>query len=1106
MTPTTQLDRTGRAGRVLVSGLVAFSLVSPALAAAGSPNRLDLAGAWTVRLDPEDVGVKQQWFQQELPNRIKLPGSLQEQGLGREVSIDTQWTGDIVDRSWFTSPRYAKYRRPGNVKVPFWLQPQRHYVGAAWYQRTVTVPDHWAGKRMVLSLERCHWGTTVWVDGRRAGSADSLSAPHTYDLTHHMGPGAHRLTIRVDNRLIVDVGPNSHSVTDHTQSNWNGVVGRIELRATDRVWINDVQVYPDVAGRSAKVKITIGNATGGGGRGTLSVKAQSYNTDRSHNVAGKQVSLGFGTGASTTVELDYPLGDGVQLWDEFQPALYRMAVKLDAKRREVRHADEVAVTFGMRSIATKGTQFVLNGRPISLRGTLECCIFPLTGYPPPDAASWRRIIRVCKAHGLNHIRFHSWCPPEAAFAAADELGFYYHVECASWANQGASLGEGKPIDRWLYAEADRILRAYGNHPSFLLMAYGNEPAGPGRGAKYLGPWVTHYREKDPRRLYTSAAGWPVIPENQYHSTPGPRIHQWGAGVRSRINARPPETVTDYRDFIRRHRVPVVSHEIGQWCVYPNFDEMAKYTGVLRPKNFEIFREFLEANQMGDQARDFLMASGKLQAICYKEEIESALRTAGMGGFQLLDLHDFPGQGTALVGVLDPFWDSKPYLTPDEFRRFCDQTVPLARLPKRIFTSDETLSAAVGIYHFGPADLEEAVVTWRLVTERGQAVASGQFPARRIVTGRLTEIGPINVPLGKSQDAQELRLVVGVEGTPAENDWDIWVYPPRIDTRVPGDVLIVDHLNEQALGRLKAGGKVLLMLPPRRVRGDVVIGFSSVFWNTAWTRNQPPHTLGILCNPRHPALAEFPTEYHTNWQWWELVSRSGAMVLDDLPPGLRPVVQVIDTWFEARRLGLIFEAKVAGGRLIVCSIDLERDLDRRPAARQMRHSLLQYMAGARFDPGVEVSVEAIRRLVRPPSKMEQLGATATADSEMDGYPASHAVDDNPGTIWHTPWGEKATAMPHHLVIDLKESRSISGLSCLPRQDMANGRIAEFAVYLSDDGRSWGGPVAAGTWPNTSQVKRLRFRTPHTARYVKLVARSEVGGNVFASAAEVEVITQ
>jgi hypothetical protein len=756
----------------------------------------------------------------------------------------------------------------------------------------------------------------------------------------------------------------------------------------------------------------------------------------------------------------------------------------------------------MRQITTQGTQLTLNGRPIFLRGTLECCIFPLTGYPPTDVESWKRVIRVCKAHGLNHMRFHSWCPPRAAFVAADELGFYLQVECGLWANQGSSVGDGKPVDRFLYAEQERILREYGNHPSFIMMAYGNEPAGQNQKS-FLGDLVNMWKQKDPRRVYTCAAGWPIIPESQFHNAPAPRIQAWGAGLSSRINAQPPETVSDYRDFVSQYDVPIVSHEIGQWCVYPNLDEIEKYTGVLKAKNFEVFQDLLNENHMGDQARDFLMASGKLQTLCYKEEIESALRTPGFGGFQLLDLHDFPGQGTALIGVLDPFWDSKPYVSPEEFRRFCDQTVPLVRMAKRVWTKNETFQADVEIAHYGHEDIDNAEVIWRVATADGQTVAHGELGPIPLKAGGLHQIGSVHVKFDDVATPAMLRLVVGIEGTTYENDWDVWVYPESVPADAPQDVLVARELDDNTLRHLKDGGKVLLFVEPARVKTDAVLGFSSIFWNTAWTRGQPPHTLGILCDPKHPALAAFPTEYHSNWQWWYLLSQAAAMQLDDMPGDLRPIVQAIDTWFEARRLGLVFGAKVHGGRLLVCSIDLERRLDDNPVARQMRHSLFQYMAGGEFAPQVEVSVESIRDLAKPLSKMQRLGATVRTDSEQPGYAATNVLDGDPTTIWHTGWGERERPFPHHLVFDLKKALTVTGIAYLPRQDMQNGRIAKFEVYLSNDRTNWGDPVSAGTWPNTKELKRVQFDMPQQARYVKLVAESEVNGNVWASVAELEV---
>ena len=628
-------------------------------------------------------------------------------------------------------------------------------------------------------------------------------------------------------------------------------------------------------------------------------------------------------------ELEVPLRRDAKPWDEFSPDLQTLTVTLGESRRTIR--------FGLRQFVARGTQFAINGRPVFIRGTLDCCEYPRTGHPPVEVAEWKRIIGICKAHGLNEIRFHSWCPPEAAFVAADELGFYFHVEASSWANQSTTLGDGKPVDKWLYAETDRILKYYGNHPSFVLMPYGNEPGGPHHAA-WLAKWVSHYKVRDPRRLFTSGAGWPELPENQWHSRPNPRIQGWGQGLRSRINALPPETVSDYRDFINAHRVPVVSHEIGQWCVYPNFDEVKKYTGYLKPRNFDIFRDRLAEHHLLDRAHDFLMASGKLQALCYKEEIESALRTPGMAGFELFDLHDFPGQGTALVGILDTFWEEKGYIKAAEFRRFCNNTVIIARLKKRVFSNDETLRAEIEAAHFGPQPLGDVSLTWRLVADNGAVKVGGKLPAQTVPIGNGRRIGSIAVDLDQFAVPAHYKLVLGFGGLPIENDWDLWIYP-QTSKPATTDVAVVQTLDDKALAALRAGGKVLLVADPAHVRDakkdPVGMGFSSIFWNTAWTGRQPPTTLGILCDPTHPALAGFPTEFHSNWQWWYLVTRARPMIIDDLPPQLKPVVSVIDDWFTARRLGLVFEAKVDGGKLMVSSIDLRSELPGNPVARQLR---------------------------------------------------------------------------------------------------------------------------------------------------------------------------
>lgn len=947
----------GTTARTILLGALGIALLiaRPCLGLAEESLRIDLAGAWSVRLDPNEKGEAEKWSDQRLSDPVKLPGSLAENGYGNDISVETPWTGQIVDRSWYTDKKYEKYRQPGNIRVPFWLNPIKHYVGAAWYQREIEIPQAWQHKRVTLFLERPHWETRVWLDGRDMGIENSLSTPHQHELGV-LSPGKHRLTIRVDNRVKIDVGINAHSVTDHTQTNWNGLVGRLELQARDPIWIGDVQVYPDVAAKKARVRVVLRNATDRRVEGSLTLNAKSCQSQPSQAPAPKQQPFAI-TGERSAIDVDYPMGEQVQPWDEFSPALYSMSVTLSALAGSRKMADRAETTFGMREFKPVGTQFANNGRPVFLRGTLECAIFPLTGYPPTDVAAWTRILQIARAHGLNHLRFHSWCPPEAAFVAADRLGFMYQIECAVW----TAVGVNQQTDKFLYAETERILRAYGNHPSFCLLSHGNEPGG--KAAKFLASWVNHFKAADPRRVYTSGSGWPLIPESQFHVAPAPRIQAWGAGLKSRVNARPPETTTDYRDFVAKYPgQPVVSHEIGQWCVYPNLEEIPKYTGVTRARNFEIFRDTLRENHMADQARQFLMASGKLQTLLYKEEIESALRTPGFGGFQLLDLHDFPGQGTALVGVLDPFWDSKGYVTAQEYHRFACETVPLARMEKRTWTSDETFTAQIEIAHFGPRAIRNVTPTWTIAGQGGKLLAQGKLARTTVFLGNGTSLGEVRLPLSHVRTAQKLVLTVALPGTPYTNDWDFWVYPAAVNTNPPSDILVTDELSAPVLTALKSGAKVLWMPRAGTVKGDqygqIPAGFSSIFWNTAWTKRQAPHTLGILCDPAHPALARFPTDYHSNWQWWDLITKSQIMILNDLPPELRPIVQAIDDWFTNRRLGLVFEASVEGGKLLVCSIDLRTEAATRPVARQMLHSLLTYMQGDQFQPRLRVPAQTL----------------------------------------------------------------------------------------------------------------------------------------------------
>lgn len=936
-----------------------FALVVAHIAAAQST--VSLAGTWEMQLDPTDVGLRAHWWEKTFSDAVKLPGSLATNGKGNPPTLQTTWTGDIIDSVYFFSSKYQKYRE-GALKIPFWLKPTTHYVGAAWYRRKVVVPADWDKKRVVLHLERCHWETTVYVNGAYCGTQNSLVAAHQYDVSAYLQKGENTICIRVDNRVKLHLGPNSHSISDHTQSNWNGIVGDISLNADQPEYIGQVQVFPNISQKNARVALTLQQPRNQSFTGKIILRAVALQNDQTPLPAVEQ-AVQFNT-ESSRVEVIYPI-PAPQLWDEFSPNLYRLTAVLI--ENGATNGVETSTTFGMREMGVQGTHITVNGRPVFLRGDLDCAAFPVTGYPPTDAASWDKIFTTIQEYGLNHLRFHSWCPPKAAFEAADKRGVYLYVESPLWANQSSAVGTGGLVDDFIYRESERILRDYGNHPSFCMMSYGNEPDGKNQTA-FLGRWVDYFKTQDPRRLYTSAAGWPMIPENQFHISYEARIQRWGEGNKSIINGQHPRTDYDWRDLIQASKVPYISHEIGQWCAYPNFKEMKKYTGVLQPTNFEIFKETLEANGMGQQAEDFLFASGRLQTLCYKADIEAALRTPGFGGFQLLGLHDFPGQGTALVGALDVFYETKGYTNGPEYRMFCNSTVPLARLPKLLYQNNETMSATVEIAHFGAAPLQNQAVHWEIVDAKGAKRQEGDFKMDKIAIGNNQFVGQIKMPLAAFKTPQKLTLKVTLPGTAFQNQWEFWVYPSTLALgKTSAKVIVTPTLTADILQKLNNGASVL-WLPYGQIGqekgGKVQIGFSSIFWNTAWTNGQAPHTLGILCNPNHPVFKHFPTEKHSNYQWQDIVSQSQAMIMDEWPTNLDALIQPIDTWFENRRLALAFEGKVGKGKLMVCSIDLTNNLNERLGARQIRHSILSYMGSKDFNPTRELDVNLLKGMSKP----------------------------------------------------------------------------------------------------------------------------------------------
>jgi hypothetical protein len=948
-----------------------------------------------------------------------------------------------------------------------------------------------------LSLERVHWETQVWLDGRKVGTQDSLISPHVYDLGE-VTAGKHTLTICVDNRPKFDLGGFVSILYEGTQTNWNGLIGGLELRAVEPVDIKDVQVYPDLDHKTAKVQLTIANVTGKPARGTIRLSAvplpacPAVRESRLDNpsvapVADKRIAFSA-VEPRTVVSAELPLGDDVRPWDEFSPNLYELQVSLGDKQARTPPAPGRTVTFGMRKLEISGTQFVINGRPILLRGTLECAIFPATGYPPTDLEAWQRIFRVIKSYGLNFMRFHSWCPPEAAFAAADLEGVYLQPEGPE---ANITIDRRSPTGQFMERELRRMVRSYGNHPSFCLMTLGNEHSGVGDTLEY---WVDMLKREDPRHFYCSASAGQMTQNRQY-TEGGPR------GIHG------PGTDADFRDAVAGEGRPLMGHEIGQWTFFPNFDEIPKYHGVLEAKNFELVRDDLARKHLVDLAPQFVQATGKQAVLLYKEEIEVLLRTPGHPGFSLLDMHDYPGQGTALIGPLDPFWDSKGFVAPEEHRRYCGPTVPLLRMKKRTFTIDETFTAEAEISHFGPQDLRGARPVWSIKDPQGGVVASGTLPAKDLATGKRSPLGRIEARLAKAAAPAKLTVSVALADTPFANAWEIWVYPAGSSLAAPAELVLSKRWDEATKSALAAGKRVLLFAAasgPQSLPGS----FLPVFWSPVWFPTQRPNTMGILCDPKHPALARFPTESYSNWQWHDLLNHSRTTILDDTPPAFRPIVEVIDNFARNHKLGVLWETRVGEGRLLVCGIDLPGLADKQPAARQLLASLYAYAGSETFHPAQQIPAETLEKLLAPAvgTLMEKLGARVIhADSEAADYEARNVLDGDPATIWHTPWGEGAKAFPHELVIELARPVSIRGVKLLPRQDMPNGWIKGYEIYVSRDGAAWGKPAAEGEFSPGADLKTVRFGRALEARFLKLVARSSFEDQPYASLAELEVIT-
>ena len=821
--------------------LLLFSVSLNAIAD-GQTKRIDLSGTWQFALDcqqtirPTDV----------LTETIELPGT-----------TDTNKKGDEVgkrDETTHLSRRYS-------------------YKGRAWYQREVEIPVDWKDQHVYLFLERTK-PSEVYIDGKLVGNSNDISTPQMFDLGAMLTPGQHKLAIMVDNGSGVpeQLYASSHAYTEDTQTNWNGIIGRIELSNKPSVIDYNQNLHPN-----------------------------------------------------------------------------------------------------FKDFHIEGQHFYANGHKLFLRGKHDACVWPLTGHVAMDVEAWKDYLGQCAAYGLNHVRFHSWCPPEAAFVAADELGIILQPELPFW---GSFDDKDSLLMAFLHKEGENILRWYGHHPSFRMFALGNELWG---SIDKMAEFIADFRKLAPDKVYTFGSNYylgyqGVKPGMDYFTTCRVGGEGWGhytthtrgsfsfadAADGGMINHFYPNTQMNFAEGCSLTNVPIISHETGQFQIYPDYDEIRKYTGVLYPYNLEVFRSRLEKAGMLDQAKDFHTASGQWSLQLYKQDIEMDLRTPNMAGFQLLDLQDYPGQGSAYVGILDAFMQTKGLCTEREWRQWCAPVVPLLIADKFCFTNDEGIHARIQMANYSGESLKGKTLLWHLDSQHGSlTIPDGEG---------LIDIGALDIDLSIYQQAKQLQLLLQVEGTAYHNTYDLWVYPFGVDlSKLEQQVIVTNELTARIAQQLEKGKRVLLM--PDSSKLCVGGLFQTDYWNyrmfkTISENNKKtvsPGTLGILTNPQHPIFRSFPTEMHTNWQWFPIIKASHPFILDNTGKDYRPIVQVIDNIERNHKLGLVFEFTIGKGKLLVCMADLEK-ASSYPEGRQFYRSVLEYMTSKDFAPKTKISLQDLHKLI------------------------------------------------------------------------------------------------------------------------------------------------
>lgn len=965
---------------------------------------MNLAGTWNFCLDKEKKGLEEQWFLKNFTDTITLPTTTSEAKKGEKQ--------DLCEIGCLTDPYL--------------------FEGYAWYSKEInlTEEENTGDDRTsyVFSMERTRI-SHVWVDGIQVGTMESLCTPHRYDISAYLTNQSHRITVMIDNTGYKTRG--GHMTSPDTQTNWNGILGEIKLEKSIAGAIKKCKIYPNRSRKQFLAKCNFQYLVPGTYSVMGSLKLLRLENEEQATMEDFQpvipcleeqtleVQNFLAENQEESHDFLYELSEVIGEWDEYSPLVYEVTMKLYHKEQL---CHEIVETFGFRDFSKDGLDLKVNNRKIFLRGKHDGLIFPLTGYAPMNVRDWLRVLKISKNYGMNHYRFHTCCPPKAAFLAADLLGIYMEPELPFW---GTIAEEGQEYYNheervFLIEEGFRILDEFGNSPSFFAFSMGNELWGSKEAINQI---MGNFKKSDQRHFYTQGSNnhqfvpsvleeddffcgvrfskyrlfrgsyamcdapqghvqmdapstcvdydQMILPENTEllsRAKKGDIIEiQYGTGVK--------QVVVEQEEEIVIPTVPVVSHEIGQYETAPNYDEIKKYSGVLKARNLETFQQRLKDQGLYDSWRDCFLASGKLAAACYQRELESAFNSSLLSGFQLLDLQDFSGQGTALVGVLDAFMESKGIISQEEWRSFCSDQVLLPNFDRFVVRAGECIQSEIRISHYKPQEIKAGELVVRLFLEQpdGYELIQNEVISYKNRKGQgLFSLGKVSLTLPDVQKAGRIKLNFKMEQEQLEKTYSLWIYPKeqilafqKTAAGIDDDTIVSSEFS-QVLSALEKGKKVLYFPTAEAQITSIEGTYATDFWcypmfrsiSESVNRKIPVGTLGLLIDDKHPALEQFPSEFYSTPQWYSIVNHSRSTVLDQF--SIKPIVRTIDNFERNHNLGILYEMKVGTGKLLVCTAQLPTILEQ-PEALSLYQSLIEYMKKEDFQPVAEISLSQLQTI-------------------------------------------------------------------------------------------------------------------------------------------------